>query len=275
MVSKRILDPSEGSPVAIERQEGRSPIILVCEHASRTIPRALGDLGVKPETLESHAAWDIGALAVSRRLSALLEAPLIFQRFSRLVYDCNRSPEAQGAIPETSEIHAVPGNRNLDSAMQQLRADTLYHPFHDAIEAMVDARLAAGDQTALVTIHSFTPVYFGKPRDGSLGVLHDADRELADALLLAAQAAGLNGVRRNFPYGPEDGVTHTLQRHGLSRGIPNVMLEIRNDLIAGPEGQSEWAGIVADLLHTVLRIPAAEKGGTCMPEACLRRRKGA
>ncbi|MCR4266192.1 N-formylglutamate amidohydrolase [Nitratireductor sp. ZSWI3] len=263
-MAKALLEPSEGSPVAIERREGRSPVVLVCEHASRTIPLALGTLGAEPETLDSHAAWDIGALAVARGLSERLDAPLVFQRFSRLVYDCNRPPEAPDAIPETSEIHRVPGNRNLDAAMRQQRADALYHPFHAAIGALIETRLAAGSRPVLVTVHSFTPVYFGKMREGGLGILHDADRELGDAMLAAAEEIGLAGVRRNYPYGPADGVTHTLKRHGLARGIPNVMLEIRNDLISGPQGQAEWADRVAGLLARAL--PLFEKEDAGMPQ---------
>jgi predicted N-formylglutamate amidohydrolase len=105
----------------------------------------------------------------------------------------------------------------------------------------MDKRRDAGRPIVLVTVHSFTPVYFGQPRDGALGILHDDDPRLADAMLKAASAAGLEGVRRNYPYGPQDGVTHTLRKHGLTRQIANVMLEIRNDLITDADGQAEWA----------------------------------
>jgi predicted N-formylglutamate amidohydrolase len=247
-----LIDASEGSAFSIARPDGESGIVLVCEHASNRMPRSIGDLGLDEAALESHIAWDIGAAGVAEILSDTLDAVLISQRFSRLVYDCNRPPEAPDAYPEKSEIFTVPGNAGLSSADRAQRASGLYHPFHDAIDQVIDKRIAAGREVILVTIHSFTPVYFGQRRDGELGILHDADRRLADAMLEAAREADLAGVSRNYPYGPEDGVTHTLKRHGLARGIPNVMLEIRNDLISGAPGQSEWGIRIAGLLMSGL-----------------------
>ena len=178
-----LLDPTEGEPFEIERTDGRSPVILVCEHASRTIPRTLSDLGAKPETLTSHAAWDIGALAVARKLSELLDAPLIHQRFSRLVYDCNRPPDAQDAIPERSEIHAIPGNRNLSDEARRQRVTEIYEPFRQALAELIAARTAPSRQPVIVTIHSFTRVYFGIARHRAIGLLHDRDLRLADAAM--------------------------------------------------------------------------------------------
>ncbi|EKF18258.1 N-formylglutamate amidohydrolase [Nitratireductor pacificus] len=251
-MAKAWLDPSEGSPVAIERRDGRSPVILVCEHASRTIPRALGTLGVKPETLTSHAAWDLGALEVSRRLSALLDAPLIHQRFSRLVYDCNRPPEAPDAIPEMSEVHAVPGNRRLSEAARRQRVTGIYHPFRDALASLIDERAAMKPAPVIVTIHSFTRVYFGITRHRAVGILHDRDRRLADAMLALCEREGIANALRNYPYGPDDGVTHTLREHAISRGLVNVMIEICSDLIRDAAEQDDWAKRLALLLGAAL-----------------------
>lgn len=254
----KLIDVSEEPPFTVARADGDSDVVLICEHASNTMPRALGTLGLKPEALASHIAWDIGAAAVAERLSQQLDAALVMQRFSRLVYDCNRPPEAAGAYPETSEIYQVPGNKGLSAEARAQRAEALYHPFHEAIDSLIDGRLAAGREVILVTVHSFTPVYFGNLRDGALGILHDTDSRLADAMLLAARETGLEGVRRNYPYGPQDGVTHTLRKHGLTRKIANVMLEIRNDLIADARGQAEWADRIGALLRQALdyRQPA-------------------
>ncbi len=90
---------------------GEEPVLLVCEHASQRLPERIGSLGLSPDALSSHIAWDPGALAVCRLLSAALDATLVYQRFSRLVYDCNRPPEAESAMPQTSEIFAIPGNQ--------------------------------------------------------------------------------------------------------------------------------------------------------------------
>ncbi len=252
MAQGTLIDPSEGSPVAVDRSDGAGDVILVCEHASRRIPASLGDLGLDDAALESHIAWDIGALSVAELVSSALDATLVTQTFSRLAYDCNRPPEALDAMPARSEIYDIPGNRDLSDEARTSRTVALYHPFHQTLSGLVEARIAAGRTPVLVTVHSFTPVYFGAHRDGELGILHDADTRLADALLEAATAHGLEGVRRNYPYGPADGVTHTLKRHALPRGLLNVMLEIRHDQIRDHVGQTLWAGRVAELIRAAL-----------------------
>ena len=236
----------------VERPEAAGGVVFVCEHASKTMPASLGDLGLDAEALESHIAWDIGALPVARGLSKALDGTLVAQAYSRLAYDCNRPPESPGAVPEKSEVFVVPGNMGLTGPERQARVKGLYEPFHAALEGVLDRRAALGQPTVLVTVHSFTPVYFGENRDGHLGILHDTDQRFADAMLEAADEAGLDLVRRNYPYDASDGVTHTLQRHAIVRGIPNVMLEIRNDLIADETGQKEWVDIVAGLIRRAL-----------------------
>lgn len=260
MQDGELIAAAEGPVFTVSRADGVSDVVLVCEHAANRMPEALGTLGLDAQVLESHIAWDIGAAGVAERLSEMLDAPLVMQRFSRLAYDCNRPPEASDAYPEKSEIFAVPGNSGLCADAKTQRAEALYHPFHGAIADLMDRRGDAGRAIVLVTVHSFTPVYFGQPRDGVLGILHDDDPRLADALLKAASAAGFQGVRRNYPYGPQDGVTHTLKKHGLTRQIANVMLEIRNDLISDADGQSEWAERIAGLLQAALVELNAQKG---------------
>lgn len=245
-----ILTGEEGDPVALENSDAQGRVILVCEHASRLLPKALGSLGLTEEALASHIAWDPGALAVSRRMAKTLDATLIFQRFSRLVYDCNRPPESPAAVPEKSEVFDISGNVGLDQAARDARTETLYRPFRDRLSRLVTDRLDAGRAPVIVTMHSFTPVYFGKPRDVEIGILHDADTRLADAMLAAADDR--YNVRRNEPYGPEDGVTHTLKEHGLSNGLPNVMIEVRNDLILDEAGQGVVAGYLTGLLEKSL-----------------------
>lgn len=245
-----LLSARDGAPVAIERAEAKSDIVLICEHASRRVPEGLGDMGLSEKLLESHIAWDPGALAVALMLSEALDATLVHQRFSRLAYDCNRPPEAKDAIPEISEIFEVPGNRGLGPVERAARIEALYDPFHKAIDDLIVARQNRGRAPVIVTIHSFTPVYKGVVRDVEIGILHDSDSRLADCML--ARVAGGYDVRRNEPYAPVDGVTHTLRRHALTRKLKNVMIEIRNDLIADQPGQGAAAGFIAGLLGQCL-----------------------
>ncbi len=230
--------------------DGASEVVLVCEHASHHIPAGFAGLGLSQIDRKSHAVWDPGALAVAEALSLHLDAPLVAGQVSRLIYDCNRPPEALDAMPARSELIEVPGNRDLTAAERAARTQTYYHPFHDALSQA----LAGKTDPVLVTIHSFTPIYHGKPRAVEIGVLHDADTRLADALLACGPAHSAHQIERNMPYGPQNGVTHTLKEHALPQTRPNVMLEIRNDLIATQNAQAKMAKMIAGWLTAALKM---------------------
>ena len=257
LVQTDLLTEADGDPVAVENPSGASPVLLVCEHASRRLPEKLGDLGLSQDALSSHIAWDPGALDVASLMAKSLDATLISQRFSRLVYDCNRPPESPAAMRDVSEVFRIPGNENLSDAEKARRTNALYHPFQNRIRDEIAARKGRGQATVLVTVHSFTPVYFGQPRAVEIGILHERDARLADAMLDAARDTKLYRVERNEPYGPADGVTHTLELHAMPDGLLNVMIEVRNDLIAEEVGQ----GVVADFLTGLLRESIASITG--------------
>ncbi|MDT8327082.1 MAG: N-formylglutamate amidohydrolase [Roseovarius sp.] len=239
----------DSDAVEVLNPQGRGAALILCEHASNHIPERYQGIGLSESDRQSHAAWDPGARDVALGLMCALDAPLIASRVSRLVYDCNRPPEAASAMPEQSEYIAVPGNRDLSEAARAERVQTVYTPFCTAVSDMIAARKAAGLTPHLITIHSFTPVYFGTPRACEIGILHDSDSRLADALLNGAQQLPTRAIRRNDPYGPEDGVTHSLKLHGIAQGLPNVMIEVRNDLLVGAEAQAA----ITDELLTLLR----------------------
>ncbi|MEL7131622.1 MAG: N-formylglutamate amidohydrolase [Pseudomonadota bacterium] len=223
-----------------------SSVVLVCEHASPYIPARFNNLGLAADASRSHVVWDPGALALAQGMAQHLRATLISARTSRLVYDCNRPPDAPDAMPARSEVVEVPGNAGLTAAQKADRIATYYHPFRAAIAQV----LKRFDAPILITVHSFTPVYDGAAREVEIGVLHDRDTRLADALLSTADTAHV--VRRNAPYGPDDGVTHTLKEHALPGGHLNVMLEVRNDLIADAHAQSEMAATLSSWVSRAL-----------------------
>jgi len=238
------------SPAVLVNGGGRSPYVLVCEHASNRLPRTLGTLGLAESDLQRHIAWDIGAEQVARLLSRLIDAPLMLQRYSRLAYDCNRPPDSSDAMPEISETTPIPGNRQLSPADRLARISEIYRPFHAAIADLLDGRAAAGARSMVVTIHSFTPVYKGTPRAVELGILHDRDPSLAAKLITSFPTVA---ARLNQPYGPEDGVLHTLNLHAAPRGLPHAMIEMRNDLISHERGRDEWAErLSASLAHAAV-----------------------
>ncbi len=259
-----LLRPDEGEPVIVVNEDGKSPVVLICEHAGKVIPRALGSMQLSDEDLARHIAWDIGAEAVSRLVAKTLDAPLLLQRYSRLVYDCNRPPESPDAMPVVSETTRIAANEHLSADARFQRIRSIYRPFHDAVSQFLDRRAAKRKDAVIVTMHSFTPTYKGKRRHLDLGVLHDRDARLADLVLgLCGRLKDLV-VKRNEPYGPEDGVCHTLNLHGGPRGLHHVMLEIRNDLISHEAGQVQWAARLAGVLE--------EAVGRIFPPATVRMR---
>lgn len=235
-------------PVHVINPEAASNCVLVCEHASNLIPSEYDGLGLSAEARSSHAAWDPGALPLATRLSALLDAALVTGGVSRLIYDCNRPPDARDAMPEQSERITVPGNRNMTQTQRARRTADVYTPFRAALARTIAATTGA----VIVTIHSFTPIYMGEARSTEIGILHDTDSRLADALLATARDHSNLRVARNDPYGPGDGVTHTLREHALPGGHLNVMIEVRNDLIATPAEQDEMAAILAPWLTAAM-----------------------
>ncbi len=229
-----------------------SPFLFVCEHASNYIPPVLNALGLPEDLQRAHIAWDPGALGLARGLLDRLGGRLVSATVSRLVHDCNRPPDAPGAMVETSEGNPVPGNRGLDAAARACRVRTAYLPFHARLSEEIALMLAAGLAPVMVTVHSFTPVWFGVPRSVELGVIHDADARLAEAAVVEARAGSDLIVALNAPYSAADGVTHMLRRHALPYGLPNAMLEVRNDLIATPAAEDGMAERVAPALSAAL-----------------------
>jgi predicted N-formylglutamate amidohydrolase len=236
-------------PVLTVNPGGRSSFVLVCDHASNRIPEPYGDLGLNRLQRLMHIAWDPGALAVALQLADLLDAPLVHSTVSRLVIDCNRAANAVDLCPTVSERTAIPGNASVSAEDRAHRIAAYHAPFHDTIDALLGARAAAGLETILVTIHSFTPVYKDVPRPWPIGLIHATDPQFTAALrdALAADEAALN-IGWNEPYSALNGVTYTLEHHGDGRGLQATMIEIRHDEILEPAGVALWAARLARCL---------------------------
>jgi predicted N-formylglutamate amidohydrolase len=248
MSEAALLEPDEPDPVMMENESGDSVFFLTCEHAGRAFPRRLGRLGLPEAETLRHIAWDIGIGAVGRELSRLLDAAVILQTYSRLVIDCNRDPNVPSSIPEISENTEIPGNRGLDEAERAARADAIFRPYHNAIAAALDRRAAASRATALVALHSFTPVFKGISRPWHVAVLFNRDPRLAHNLAELLRAEGDLIVGENEPYQVSDLTDYTIPVHGERRGLPHIEIEIRQDLITDPEGQGKWAERLGRLL---------------------------
>ena len=253
--SERLLGAGDPEPVEVVRPAGTSPFFLTCEHAGRAFPARLGTLGLAGSDLERHIAWDIGAAGVARELSARLDATLVLQRYSRLVVDCNRAPSAPDFVAEVSEDTVVPGNRGLCEAAMEARATEIFHPYHDRIHDLLEARVAADRLAVVVSVHTCTPVYHGVHRPWHIGVMYEHDDRLARRMLAVlreeGEEAGLE-IGDNEPYFMTSDKDYSMPRHGQGRGLLHAGFEIRQDLVETASGQREWAQRVERVLRESL-----------------------
>ncbi|WP_282606617.1 N-formylglutamate amidohydrolase [Pelagibius sp. Alg239-R121] len=254
-----LLAGDEPAPVEFVNSHGTAPVVLVCDHASRFIPRALDSLGLDEIELARHIAWDIGAAEVTRHLARLLDAPAVISHFSRLVVDPNRKPDSTASIPEESDGIAVPGNKRLLSADRTARLDSFFHPYQNAIaDTLAERRKTCGMNPVLLSIHSFTPVMEGVERPWKLGILWSYDPRLAQPLIDRLRAAGIT-VGDNEPYSGREGFGYTTEVHGDAQGVANALIEIRQDLIDTHHGAREWAGLLGRVLKEALKSPELYK----------------
>ena len=251
-----LLDSQDVPPVLEDNAAGRSPFLLTCDHYGRSIPRILGDLGLPAAELTRHIAWDPGIAGVAEALSKHLDAHLIAQRYSRLVIDCNRPPDALSSIPRISEATLIPGNEGLAREAAELRRRAVFDPYHRRIGEVIDRRLRDTVPTVLVSLHSFAPVYAGIARPWHIGTLYHRDTRLPPLVLKLLRAEPDLVVGDNEPYAVSDETDYTIPVHGEARGLMNTGIEIRQDLIADPSGQRQWADRLARIfgeIETTLR----------------------
>lgn len=229
---------------------GSSDIMILCDHASNTVPpfAGNGDLGLPPEDMGRHIAYDIGAAGVSLELASLLNASVLMTNFSRLVIDPNRGEDDPTLIMRLYDGSVIPANRSLSAGEKQLRLDRCYRPYHDKIEQV----LAGFRDPVLISIHSFTPQLRGRaPRPWHIGVLYANDTRLA--LPLMQQFARFDDIclGDNEPYHGAI-VGDTLDRHGIGPGRLHVLIEVRNDLIETEAEQKSWAARLAPVIQEAI-----------------------
>ena len=245
-----LLAADEPAAFQVEREQGRSPFFLTCDHASAKVPRRLKSLGVPAQHLQRHIAWDIGAAAVATRLAKRLDAFLILQNWSRLVIDCNRPPGSAQSILRLSENTRIPGNESLSPDEVLAREVEIFRPYHNRIQAALDLRQAQGRPTILIALHSFTPTLHGMRRPWHAGLLYNRDRRLAEALLPILRADADLVVGDNEPYAVSDSTDYTIPVYGERRGLLHVGIELRQDLIADDAGQERWSERLEQALRT-------------------------
>lgn len=251
LAADTLLKSTDPAPVEILNPDSRADVFLLCEHAGRSIPDALGTLGVSEDVRNSHCGWDVGAEGCARRVADLLQAPLVIQRYSRLVIDCNRPPLGTGSIPVVADGADIPGNREADPVQQRLRVAEIFEPFDQAVVETLDM----SPRRAAFSIHSFTPRMDRYNRPWHAGFVSRRDLATANTLMShIARAQPDFELAINQPYQIDQETDWFIPQHAEPRGLRHCLIEIRNDQIRDDADADLWAGLLANAISSTMEI---------------------
>ena len=256
--TETLVGPGDPPPYQVINPDGEASMLLICDHASRAFPASMGILGLEEKDLDRHIAYDIGAAAVTRKMSEKLDVAAVLAGYSRLLIDVNRQPGDPGSIPEISDETVVPGNQNLSEEDQERRIESFFWPYHHAVTNALAHLWRRGPAPALFSIHSFTPSLGGEDRYWDIGVLWNRDPRLAVPLIEKLNAVGDLHVGDNEPYSGKD-IAYTIDLHAGAAGLPNCAVEIRQDLIETESGVEYWANILSDIFRDILAVDNLHK----------------
>ncbi len=248
-----LIKEGDPNPYTVLNAGGKAPVLLICDHASPAVPKAMKFIGLDESMFKQHIAWDIGAEDVTRRLSEKLDAVAVLSGYSRLLIDVNRQPGDPNSIPEKSDNTTIPGNLKLGKKQQLARIESFFWPYHQKVSNALAILQRRGPAPALISIHSFTPSLGGNIRHWDIGVLWNRDPRLAQPLLekLRKVENGSFHVGENEPYSGQK-LGYTIDTHAGVAGLPNCAIEIRQDLIDTTAGAQFWAGTLAKILMKIL-----------------------
>lgn len=249
---RNLLTPNDPPPFIRYNENGKAPLLFVCDHSGRAFPEQLGQLGLSDWVLDQHVTSDIGAGAVARHLADAFDATLIYNHYSRLVIDTNRYPDDPTICAEISGGISIPGNQSLGREERSARFREIYDPYHAEIAKRLEAFLADGIVPAIIAIHSCTPVFNDVVRPWHFGVLWDVDPRIAQPLIRHFDAMDGIHIGDNEPYSGRDPHDYTMDHHGEGNRIPHVSIEVRQDLIDSDAGASHWAQILYEGLAPIL-----------------------
>jgi len=250
-----LVDRNDPAPFVVLEEHGQAPALVVCDHASRAFPKALDRLGLPELPSWQHIAWDIGAGELARGLAHALHAPAVLAGYSRLVVDCNRSPDDAEAFRKESDGWAIPGNLHLTEYDRRVRLASFFDPYHECISAMLGGFRARGTVPLLVAVHSFSPSLGGIDRPWHVGVLWDHDEPNARRLLASLRQQQGLVVGDNEPYSGKHPANYTIAHHAQATGLPHVCIEVRQDLLSAPAGIERWVRLLARILVGILAHP--------------------
>ena len=231
-----------------------SPILVLCDHATNIVPVCVnsGDLGINPDDMNRHIAFDIGAKQVAEFLAEMLDATLVSSRFSRLVIDPNRGENDPTILMKIYDGTIISGNRNADKFERERRLEKFYRPYHAEISSQINKIQARGQTPVIISIHSYTPKLRNRQkRPWHIGILWDQDKRIPVPLIKHLRADTNICVGDNEPYSG-DLRNDTLYFHATKNHLPHVLIELRHDLIDTKPNQQKWAGIIAKPLSKII-----------------------
>jgi len=249
-----LLGPGDPPPFTVYNDTGGAPLLLLCDHASNAVPKALGTLGITQNELSRHIGWDIGGLDTAIELSRVLDAPLVASGYSRLVIDCNRWPGGEGSTPEFSDGTEVPANRDLTKEQINSRADACFWPYHREVDLWLKHLTSRGRKVCLLVMHSFTPEMNGFQRPWHVGVLWNDDPRLPQPLLAELRRDASLVVGDNEPYSARASYEYTLTAHARPLALPYCSLEVRQDLIATSGEARVWGRRLAPAIRAAVAM---------------------
>jgi len=240
--------PTRYKPYKVLNSKKINNFIVLCDHASYNIPKKYNKLGLSNNDLKKHIGWDIGALKVAKKISKNINSTLIHSGYSRLLVDCNRSLKSKGAFLKKSEDIKIPGNINISQKEKILRSKRYYFPYHNQIQKFINQSLKSNVVPSLVAIHSFTPIYLGKPRKWHIGILQRSDQRLSSLFIKEIKKNRNIILGINQPYKLDLPGDFTIPFFSESYGLPNVLIEIRQDLLLKDRSINFWANFITKIL---------------------------
>ena len=237
------------APFEIVNPQGKTAMVIVCDHASNALPPDIGDLGVSAENMERHIAWDIGAAPIALRLAEIFDAPAVLSGTSRLVIDCNRKLHDPTLIPVESDHVPVPANEGLTPEQRLYRVDSYFHAYHEACRKIIGGKLGKGERPLFLSIHSMTERMNGTYRPWEISFSSNKNRRATAPVLNVLKERSDLTIGDNEPYDMDPEQDYSTPEHALSRGLDYIQVEFRQDLVATRKGQDRFAEIFAEGLR--------------------------
>jgi len=231
----------------VDALNGRTAIILSCEHAGHVVPVAYRHLFARNrKVLTTHRGYDVGIAPLARQVARILGVPLLACQTSRLLIEPNRSLHHRDLFSEFS--------RNLPAADKVWLIEHLWMPHRDTVTESVAQAIGRHKRVLHLALHSFTPVLDGQTRTADIGLLYDPKRrpesDFARALQRVLQETTDLRVRRNYPYrGNADGLTTALRRLLDPDDYAGMEIEFNQRLLIGPRTRP---GRLADMLCSAI-----------------------